>query len=286
MLNKKLLMFSFITAFLLLLAGCGQEADSAVSSKDGSNESKEKEPELTIEDVLQKSADASERLESYVMDLDLLVDLEIEEEIMTVKSDALMEITKEPLTFYQEMSLDFGFGEEPVGTKAYYNEQGVFAHETTSNQWAKFPEAMSQDLLEAVGQQLKPHEDIKNLQQYTDDFNFEEDEQNYILTLPARGEKFKDLNQEIASNNVSEELVAADNLFESLDIHSIEYEILVDKETFYPNAINMILDMSISNEDQSVSALQTVNVTYTDFDEVQPITIPQEVIDQAIDMTE
>lgn len=55
---------------------------------------------------------------------------------------------------------------------------------------------------------------------------------------------------------------------------NIEYEILVDKETYFPNALNMVMDMTINLEDQTYTAVQNMSDDYKDFNEINPITVP------------
>ncbi len=107
-----------------------------------------------------------------------------------------------------------------------------------------------------------------------------------ILTLDASGDKFNEFIKETAMENLPPELAAGagEDAFEGLNINSVQYEILVDKETFYPNVLNMTMDMEMGVEGDTVNVIQTVNGEYTDFNNIESITVPQEVLDSAVDM--
>ncbi|KAB2329039.1 hypothetical protein F7732_22220 [Bacillus mesophilum] len=280
--KKPFILISFLTAFMLFLAGCGQTADPVGSEDEEQNP--EEVSELTLEEVFEKSAAASEELKSFSVDMNLVQDISLGEESMETNSDISMDVTAEPLAFYQKMTMSLAG--ESMETESYFTEDGIFIYDTASAQWMKFPQEMSDQLLQLSDQQTNPGAELNNLQEFADDFTFEQDDQNYILTLDASGDKFNDFIKETAMENLPPELAAGagEDAFEGLNINSVQYEILVDKETFYPNVLNMTMDMEMGVEGDTVNVIQTVNGEYTDFNNIESITVPQEVLDSAVDM--
>lgn len=172
---------------------------------------------------------------------------------------------------------------ESFETESYFSEDGMFFYEPSTSQWMKFPQEMTDTFLQMSGQQSNPGEELKKLQQFVEDFTFEQDSKNYILKLKASGEKFNDFIKETAVQQLPPEMSAEDAL-SGMKINAVEYEILVDKKTFYPVALNMNMDLEMTIEGQTISMKQKMNGQYSNYNSVEAITVPQEVIDSAVEM--
>ena len=61
---------------------------------------------------------------------------------------------------------------------------------------------------------------------------------------------------------------------------------LSDKKTFYTNAFNMKMDMTMKVEGEEIQIDQKVNADISKINEIKNIKIPQEVIDNAVDINE
>ena len=66
----------------------------------------------------------------------------------------------------------------------------------------------------------------------------------------------------------------------------MEYEIFIDKKTFYTNAFNMNMDMTMKVEGEEMQIDQKVNAEISKINEIEKIKVPQEVIDNAVDINE
>ena len=64
----------------------------------------------------------------------------------------------------------------------------------------------------------------------------------------------------------------------------VNYEIFIDKETFNTTALNMIMDMTMVVEGEEMKLAQNLKSTYDNYNEVEKIEIPQEIIDNAQEM--
>ncbi len=71
---------------------------------------------------------------------------------------------------------------------------------------------------------------------------------------------------------------------QDLNIKNIEYEIYIDKETFYPSKLNMNMDMDITVEGETISLKQIISGEYLDYNQIGEITVPQEIVDTAFEM--
>ena len=73
---------------------------------------------------------------------------------------------------------------------------------------------------------------------------------------------------------------------ENMEVKSLEYEIFIDKETFYTNAFNMNMDMTMKVEGEEMHIDQKVKADISKINEIEKIEIPQEILDNAVDINE
>ncbi|KOP83846.1 DUF6612 family protein [Cytobacillus solani] len=283
---------SILAGFLLvfMLAACNQTAkpvdEPAKENEKASSTEKteEKASELTLEEVLNKSTEASEGLKSFSVKMDLTQDMTDQGELNVQTNSVIdMNIVTEPMAYYQKMKMSMGEEAESFETESYFSEAGMFFYEPSTSQWMKFPQEMTDTFLQMSGQQSNPGEELKKLQQFMEDFTFEQDSNNYILKLKASGEKFNDFIKETAVQQLPPEMSAEDAL-SGMKINAVEYEILVDKKTFYPVELNMDMDLEMTIEGQTIAMKQKMNGQYSNYNSVEAITVPQEVIDSAVEM--
>ncbi|MBT2711142.1 hypothetical protein J7I91_24720 [Pseudomonas sp. ISL-84] len=291
---KKTLAIMTGFVMILMLAACSETAkpvdETASGNANGTNKEETKTEEksgLTLEEVLTKSTEASEGLKSFSVKMDMSQQMSSDSEAaesMNIDSVIDMDVTTDPAAFYQKMTMSMEGAEESYDIESYFTEKGMFLFDAAGEKWMKFPKEMSDDLLQMSSQQTNPGEELKKLQQFADDFTFEQDAESYILKLKANGEKFNEFVRETAAETLPPELAANGEMLENMKINGVEYEIVIDKETFYPNVLNMIMEMEIAADDQKIAMKQTMNGQYSNYNKVEAITVPQEVIDTAIEM--
>lgn len=275
---------AFLTGFMLIfmLAACNQTADP-VNKQEKNNEKtaekNEKKSELTLEEVFEKSAAASESLKSFSVKMNMNQNMKADDIDMDIQTDIDMDYVAEPMAFYQKMKLSQG--EETFDMESYFSEEGMFMFEPTDEQWIKFPQTMTDAFMQMAGQQQNPNEELKKLQPFVKDFTFEQDDKNFILKLNASGDKFSDFIKETASKSLPKEVAeeAPDMKF-----NSAAYEIIIDKETFNPVSFNVDMDMDVTAEGETMKMKIKVDSKYSNINKVEKITVPQEVIDNAVEM--
>lgn len=269
---------SILTGFLLilLLAACNQTAEP-VNEKETLEDS-----DLTLSEVLEKSTAASAELKNFA------AKMEIEQEMsgaetMTIKSSIDMKASQNPIAFYQKMNMELPGSTESFETEMYFTEEGIYMFEPMDGGWMKFPTEMADMIMQTTAQQPNPAEELERLKKFMDDFTFEQDEKFFILKLSASGDKFKELIDETLQETLPE-LTGDMNTALDMNINSVEYEIWVYKDTFFPGKMNISMDMDMSAEGETVNVKQRMNGEYTDHNKVGEITIPQEILDSALDM--
>ncbi|MBP2243040.1 hypothetical protein J2Z40_003622 [Cytobacillus eiseniae] len=287
---------SILTGLLLIfmLAACNQtaepvnepnEEETPVADKEG-EAAEEKASELTLEEVFNKSAEASETLKSFAVQMEMTQEMSSDQEELNMKTSSVidMSVVTEPMAYYQKMKMSLGEESESFEMESYFSADGMFLYEPESSQWMKFPQEMTEAFLQMAGQQQpNPSEELKKLQQFVEDFTFEQDSSNYILKLKASGDKFNDFIKATAAEQLPPEM-ALEEVLNNMNVNAVDYEILINKETFYPSALIMNMDMDMTIEGQTISLVQSMNGQYSSYNEIDEIVIPQEVIDSAVDM--
>lgn len=282
---------SILAGFLLIfmLAACNQTAEPVNNSQEEDKETeevKEEKSELTLEEVFEKTTAASEELKSFSVVMDMTQEMSSDQEEalnMTIQSNIEMDAVTDPMAFHQKMKMAMAEGEE-FETESYFSQDGMFMHDPSSGQWMKFPQDMTDVFLQmADQQQSNPADQLKQLEKFVDDFTFEQDDNQFILKLKASGDKFSDFLKETAVQSLPPEL-AQDEVLNNMNITSIDYEIYIDKKTFYPSALNMNMEMAMTIEEQTINMKQQMKGEYKGYNEIDAITVPQEVLDSAVEM--
>ncbi|MBM4761802.1 DUF6612 family protein [Bacillus sp. B15-48] len=290
--KKKIsIMSGFLLVFLLLAACNGNseqvdqdQVDAGPVEQAETDENETASDQLTIEQVFEKSAQASEQLLSFAMNMDLVQEVTSEEteENMEIHSSIHMEVVSDPIAFYQKMSMELAG--ESVNTESYFSQDGFYMQDPVGGTWMKLPTEMTNQMIQLSDQQTNPAVEIERLQKFSEDFTFEENEHEYLLLLTASGEQFNELIQETIEQTLPVEFADDMDAMEDLKIHTVKYKIAIDKETFFPRTIEMNMDMEIIVEDQTIQLTQYITGEYSKYNEFDEITIPQEIIDSATEI--
>ena len=295
---KKLWMFLLTAMLLFVLAACNQTAEDVSGSKSEDNETesavqenqekpKEEEKELTLEEVYNKTVEASESLKSFSMitDMEMSMASSVEEGTMNMKTSMNGQIVAEPLAMYQQLATSVEGAQESIDTEMYVTEDGFFFLDPSNQTWLKMPSEMSEQVLgQAAQQQTNPGAELASLQPFIDDFEFQKDETNYILKLKANGDKFTEFANQMLQSTMPQDYEAMGNVFENMTIENLEYEMFIDQKSFYPTKLNMILSLAITEGEDTLTMDMNMKGTYADFNNVT-VEVPQEVLDNAQDVS-
>lgn len=278
---KKKLFIGMTIGSAVLVAACG---DSATVTDNASEKS-----ELTLEQVYEKTIERQQELKSAkaTMKIDQTIGVDSEEGAfeMTSTSDFNMDMIIDPIQLYLEGTTamkDSESGEEMEAPMKMYMTQndGFYIYEETAGSWLKLPQGEYDELMNQAGIQNDPSEQLRQLEQFVKDFTFEQNDDEYILTLDTDGEKFKEfaLEQAKASMGGEEQLLGS---MDGLNIEDAQYVFIIDKETFDMSNMKMDMVMTMEEETGKMTINQSATVDYSDFNKIDAITIPQEVIDNA-----
>ena len=280
----KKIFISFLSLMVIfVLAACSDKADPV-----NSNVKSKKEDSLTLQEVFEKTTEASKNLKSVHSDLELKQTMSVpgQSENMNINSTVSVDMVLDPIAMHQKMKMNIEGGDESVqgqamDTEAYLSKEGFFMFEPTSGVWMQLPKELSDTVLQMPEQQMNPAEQLNQLKEFADDFSFKQDDAQYILSLKASGDKFDQFLKDNAKQLMPDQLKENEELFNNLKFKNVEYEIFIDKKTFDITKLNMTQELEMAIEDQKMTMKQEMKSTYTDYNKIKEIKVPQEVLDNA-----
>lgn len=289
---KKISMLILTALMAVVLSACSETAnpvdsEPASAESKNNNETEEKaemKSELTLQEVFEKSMEANQEIKSFATDLDLNQVMEIQGEKMAMSSKMHMKFITEPITLHQKMTYNIELGAEGTqsfDTEAYLTEDGFYMYEPMENMWLKMPQELSDQILQMQNAQSNPAEQLEQLKAFVDDFKFEQNDTHYILTLKAAGDKFNQFLKETMKESLPEDMLLDDEVFNSMKFNGVEYEIFVDKETFYTTDLNMLLDTETKMDGEVMKLKQDIKAAYSDYNKIDKIKVPQEALESA-----
>jgi len=284
-LNKKLFIGMTIGT-AVLVAACGDTATVKENTTATSD--------LTLEEVFEKTLERQQELKSTKADMSISQDMEMtmgdDSFTASTVSDMTMETVVKPMQLYAEGTttmVDNESGEEmKMPLKMYMTEaDGFYLYEESMGGWFKMAGESYEEILSQAGMQNDPAEQLKQLQQFVSDFTFEQTDNEFTLTLNAEGDKFMSFLLEQMGTSLGEESEDITTALEGTNVEDAKYVLTIDKETF--DLTNMVMDLVMTMEVEGVATKidQSSTVDYYDFNSVESIVIPQEVIDTAQEMS-
>ncbi|WP_036123935.1 MULTISPECIES: DUF6612 family protein [Lysinibacillus] len=280
---KKIFKVLAVGTLALTLAACNS---SATPTKDTTKTSK-----LTLEQVYDKAVDRQADIKSASANMDMTQVTKVgsgkEAMEFSIDSKMDMDIIVDPLAMHLSGSMSMpdmmSEGEETTDMpiEMYMKKDtGLFMKDMTTDSWIKLPDENFDEILDQTAASADAKEQLEHLKKFIGDFKFEQTDDEYVLTLEAKGDKFKELIDSEITKSI-EDMGLEENPMDQLTIEKINYVLHIDKETFDTKKMDMNFDLKMAVEgDELVMNTKSV-VTYTDFNHLKTIDIPQSIIDNA-----
>ncbi|WP_079478390.1 DUF6612 family protein [Halobacillus salinus] len=241
-----------------------------------------------LEEVFSKATEASENLDNFAMEVvsEQTFETDVEEGSSPLPTGVPItttldsEIQMDPMAFHQTIEMDMMGNTE---MEQYYTEEGLFIKPSEQEGWLKAPEEMMEQLNALSSKQQTPVEQLKQVEDYIDEFNMETEDSNYVLSFSSSGEDVQKMLEDTMSDMLPEGIFPED-MMESVTINSINYEYTIDKESYYPKHMVVDMNMTIEQDGEKVTIDQSMEGSYSKFNEVGEITVPEEVIQNAQEM--
>ena len=243
------------------------------------------------EEVYQKAVEAGENMESVEMDMVINQTIESDamEGAMEMEMDTQSSMTIDPLAMHQTGTVNMEMEGMPIETEMemYLTDTDFYMYESMSQTWLK----MSADMMptEMMNTDQTAQDQLEMLESFIDDIEFVEEDDYYAFKFDGEGEEFAALTEELIKENLGEETFAdlgveISEILEEMTIHSMYYEIHIDKETYDTTKVMTNMDFDMNAEGESLRMNQEMTATYTGINTVDEIVVPQEVIDAAQEM--
>ena len=264
---------------MVLLVACSETAEPVSEHENKQANKNSDKSELTIKEVYEKMMDASEDIDSFVMDMEMEQEIiEGENEPVPTQSTIHSKVVQEPIGLEQKVNMTIDG--QTIETEQYFTEEGFYMYDPGQDIWMKYSEG-HEDLMAQLQADsgLNQTQTLSELQSFIEDFTFEQTNEEFILTLDADDEKFNSLVQQELSSGAVEM-----NEVKDLEINGIEYEIFVDKKTYLPSQMNIIMNLNMTSEGQKVTLKQDIDTTYSNYNSLDAISVPKEALENAVEL--
>lgn len=278
------------TSAAVIGLGACSNAEEPATTEEGSEASAPEAQEETksASEVYTQAVEASQQVESLRAKSHTEQQMKMQPDGMEIDMtvDSEMEMTYEPLAFHQKgetsiVSEDID-NTNPMLTEMYMTEEGLYMHETSVDMWLKMPEEMQENMQSMAGQQsADPARQLDELGDFEEDFVLEETDEAYILTLDASGEEFQELTDEQLEKTLGQMEIEAPLAPEDLEVHAVNYVITLNKETYLADRMEVDMELDVDVRGEMMAIESQMQVDYSDYNAIDPIEIPPEVLEQA-----
>ena len=300
---KKVLLTIFSALLLIVLSACGNNSNDANATNNNTNnesktenvenneannngeEAKEETDDADgnsdAEELLQKATEANNSLESFSAEADMKQLMVMDGEEMDINSTTSMDIIMDPMTMKQTIVTDIPDAGKQE-TEAYFTEDGYYMLDPESDTWMKLPDELSGQLLAQAEAQANVEQQLEQMKPLMKDFTVEEKDDHYLLIFKSDDETLDDSLMEMVQASLPDEMqMMGEEIFENTTFNSLNYEMKIDKDNYYVQALNMTMDMDMKIEEQEMNLNQDMKMTYSNYNEVDEIVVPDDVIENA-----
>lgn len=237
---------------------------------------------LSAEEILQKSSEKMEELTSYQINSTAEQQMKADgEEDVHVTTETVMQLTQEPLSFKEEASIQMTGGADMLSYTSYFHEaEGLFIEDPMIGGWIRLPEENQEEILAMTDSQVHPEEQLQLFQEYVSEVELETTEEEYIIHLQGETLELQEIMEQLGGATMEN----FDEMMEMLDeveINSFEYTANIDQKTYFQKEASIVLSLTFTENGETMDMEQTTEMTMSNFNEIEEIEIPVEVIDTA-----
>lgn len=274
---KRLMMFFTAFSMVMMLVACSEEE------------------KMELEEVMNQAVEASNNLKSYSIEMDLTQNMQVNEQQMESDMKLTGDVTVDPMAMHQTITMDMSQMMNNIDNQqdqanipqtlkmeTYFSDEGFYVQNPMADGWMVMPKDMHEQILSMSSMEQKPGKELEKLQEYVEDVSFSEEEDFYVISFSASGDKVKELISDLMEQTMGN--LPMNNMMDNMKINNLEYMYKIEKDSFYPREMKMNTDMEIKIEDQTMHMVQEAEGKYSNFNNVEPIVIPEEVKENAQEM--
>ena len=288
---KKMVVLLLGAVLAVGLTGCGQDkkADNNASSGAGSNapavvETSEDVAVPTVDELFTKMTDATKDLKSLSMAASskqkVVIKVGEETKEQNIEMEIKSDIIQDPLAMMQELHMSMGdLGNQDV--TQYITADGIYMQ--TGGAWVKLTdETMMATLKDAAKQSADPSQQIEQFKSIASEMKVTEDGSDFVLKANLSGDNMKELAKSLMSQNGGENQAEAMAAIDQMKIENINIVYSINKETYLPSKMSVEMKMDMEAEGQQVSMEMKMDSSFSKYNEIDAIEVPQEALDNAI----
>jgi DNA-binding transcriptional regulator YbjK len=295
----------FLCVFLftvLLITGCA----SVDPASEASSEKEKQALELTAAEVLAQAIEASENQAgvsfSMTTDQNMIIEADGTKETINTTTSMDIETTQKPFAFYMKGSIEMDG--ESLPSETYFADSTYYVKEEETDEWYKLeiPDLDEETMEELINEASSedPQQLLKQLESFADSLALTYKDGTYIITLELDEEQaqkyqevfvkdqldgFLDLMEEDLDSSEQEEMQnEMDQFFDNVQIEGLKQTIHIDEKTFEYTKVDQELRMVIAMDSEKMTMDQKLNIDIKG--KVDTITVPDEVKNNAVDMSE
>ncbi|WP_018885156.1 DUF6612 family protein [Paenibacillus massiliensis] len=271
-----------LAAISITACGSNSAAPQEAAPAAGTGTATQAEALPTAQELIEKVASEGANLKSFHMQSSINQDMKItagentQDQKLNMTID--MDYVGEPLGVYSEIVTEMPGVAEKTTMKQYITEKAAYME--NAGTWMKLPDATITKLVEQMKAQGNPEEQLKQLSSILDEVNVSEKDGQYFMEAKISGDNVKALAEKFLSQSgAADEQLSA--MLQQMNLKSMEISYLIDKKTYFPLSSTVKMQMDMSMDGQSLDMSMAMDATFSKLNEVEAISIPQEVIDSA-----
>lgn len=223
--------------------------------------------------LVDKARNVQKKINSYAVTTTTTMDVSSADKENKTTATTVVRVQKDPYKVH--MTRKVVSDQDPSKAQmmdVYMTKNAVYMKSPQGQtQWKKVSSKPSKELesmIEASSGELKL--ELKKLDQYTNSLAISENDNNYVTSFTGKGKEFKDFAGELAQSQLpqSEELTKyLNNIVEN----HINYYYSFNNETYYPNEMELIMNMTVKNTNQVSGNINVAFHTKAKFSEFNKV---------------
>src|SRR5699024_3014224 len=146
------------------------------------------------------------------------------------------------------------------------------------------PSELSEQIIQQSESQADLQSQLAQFDGLQDGLSVDETDDHYVLKFKSTDDSFDQVFQEAIENNMPPELGIDTSMFEDITFNDVQYELFVHKDNYYMSELNMIMDYDMEIEGEKLNTKQNIKSTYDNYNEIDEIKVPEEVLENAVEM--
>jgi len=269
-------MYVLLIVSVLFLFGCNQANET--SNNENSKNANNTEPfdQAEIADVFQKAADAHHEINNMKADTQAKVGTISNGREAEYTTQEATFITFDPFIIHSINKANDPLETESIESEMYVTDDQGYINGPRTNGWTIFPLQEIRMYIDVLT--ITTDIQFTHYQDYTEHFTMEEDENAYIIYFEGENELYLDA----IVHGVPDMIVPSEEIHKSDDIDfNGTMEMYIDKDTFLLTKLKKTFEQTREENGMTYEDYSDLEVTYSEFNELDEIGIPEEVIAEA-----